>query len=379
MIDWNDEQRALRMSFEELSQTLNSGYSDRESRGEFPEHNWRVVADSGLLGLPFEREWGGLGRDLLTTMFVLEGMGYSSRDTGLNFSVTTHLVSLGVALQRYGNASQKRRYLPSVCDGRVIGAHAITEPEAGSDAMNMRSTARLDGETFILDGTKSYVTNGPLADVFVVYARTGREPGFRGISAFLVDRSTPGLAVGPPITTMGLRTSPFGEITLDSCAVPASQLLGRTGSGFLILEHVLAWEIFSVFATMLGEMDYRLARCVNHATTRQQFGAKLSSFESVSNKLVDAKIAVETSRKWLYDAAQRFARGKNATMDIAIAKLLTSEANINLALTAIQLFGARGYMVENGIEVGLRDAVAGTIYSGTSEMQRKRIATLLGL
>lgn len=378
MIEWTDEQRTIRSSFESLSQELNSGYIDREANCEFSRLHWARVADSGLLGLPFDRAWGGSGHNLLTTMYALEGMGHGSRDTGLNFSVTTHLVSLGVPLHRYGTASQKQRYLPSVCAGRIIGAHAITEPEAGSDAMNMHSSARREGENYILDGTKAYVTNGPVADVFVVYARTG-EPGFLGISAFLLGRDTPGLTVGPPITTMGLRTSPFGEITFDSCVIPATQMLGRAGGGFLILEHVLAWEVFCVFATILGEMEHRLTRCVTHATTRQQFGSRLSSFQSISNRLVDARIAMETSRKWLYDAAQLFASGKNAMMDIAIAKLLTSEANVNLAVTAIQLFGARGYIVETGIESGLRDAVAGTIYSGTSEMQRKRIGTLLGL
>jgi alkylation response protein AidB-like acyl-CoA dehydrogenase len=266
-----------------------------------------------------------------------------------------------------------------ICDGALIGAHAITEPDAGSDAMSMHTTATAAGDSFILDGRKAFISNGPVADLFVVYARTDTSQDFRGVTAFVVERDTPGFTVGPPVEKMGLRTSPFCDLTFDGCKVSGANVLGRLGSGFFILEYVLAWEILCLFVMAVGEMQHRLERCIDHVKNRRQFGQSIGSFQAISDKIVDGKIGVETSRKWLYDTAERHANRENVTMDIAIAKLLTSEANVASAMAAVQLFGARGYVTEYGLEKDLRNAIAGTIYSGTSEMQRRRIATLLRL
>lgn len=312
-------------------------------------------------------------------MYVLESLGHGCRNGGLNFSVSTHIFSAGVPVHRFGSEELKQRYMGRICDGSAIGAHAITEPDAGSDAMSMTTTASADGDCFVIDGRKAFITNGPVADLFVVYARTDQGGDFRGITAFLVERGTKGFTVGPAVEKMGLRTSPFCELTFDGCRVPKRNVVGRVGSGFFILEHVMAWEILCLFVIAVGEMQHRLERCLAHARTRTQFGQPIGSFGAVADKLVESKIGIETSRKWLYETAERFTGRKNVTMDLAIAKLLTSEANVTSALAAIQLFGGRGYVTEYGLEQDLRDAVAGTIYSGTSEMQRRRIATLLGL
>jgi alkylation response protein AidB-like acyl-CoA dehydrogenase len=376
---WDEEQRALRAAIEELGPKLEEGHIERDAGGQFATDGWEMLRQTGLMGLPFDPEWGGLGQSLLTTMYVLEGLGHACRDGGLSFSTSTHLVSTGVPLQRFGSQELKARYLTRVCDGSMIGAHAITEPEGGSDAMAMRTHAELDGDAWVLNGSKSFVSNGPLADVFVVYARTGKQGSPAALSTFLVDRDTPGLTVGGPISKMGLRTSPLSELFFDDCRVPASHMIGSKGAGFLVMDHVMKWEILCSFVINLGEMQHRLERCVQYARSRTQFGKPIGAYQSVSNKIVDMKIAIDTSRKWLYDTGRKLQDGKNATTDVAMSKLVTSEANVSTALAAVQIFGGYGYTAEYGLEKDLRNSVAGTIYSGTSDIQRQRIATMIGL
>ncbi len=376
---FDDDQRALRSSLDDWLEHLSADHLTHDRMGRFPAGKWEIVRRTGLLRLPFDARWGGLEKDLVTTMYVLEGLGYGCRDAGLNFSLATHIFSVGVPVHRFGSDDLKREYMPSICDGSMIGAHAITEPDAGSDAMSMTTTATADGDDFVLSGRKAFITNGPVADVFIVYARTQPGDGFRGITALLVERGAEGFTVGEPMAKMGLRSSPFCELFFDDCRVPRRNIVGRPGAGFFILEHVMAWEILCLFAIAAGAMQHRLDRCLEHARSRTQFGQPIGSFQSIADRLVDVKIGVETSRRWLYETAQRFVRRENVTVDLAVTKLLASEANVTSALAAIQLFGARGYLTDYGLEQELRDAIGGTIYSGTSEMQRRRIAAMLGL
>ncbi|MFB9908963.1 acyl-CoA dehydrogenase family protein [Allokutzneria oryzae] len=379
MIEWNDEQRALRAAATALGEAVGAGHIERDERGEFDRSGWDRLREIGLTGLPVDQRWGGLGQDLLTTMYILEGLGSGCRDTGLSFSLCTHLASTAIPLRRYGSGRVRDEFLPRVAAGTAIGAHAITEPEAGSDIMRLRTTARREGDHFVLNGAKGFVSNGPIADLVVVYARTGRAEDAAGITAFLVERGTPGLSFGRPVSKMGLRTAPLGELYLDDCLVPADHALGAVGSGFLVLDHVMKWEILCSFVVNVGEMRHRLRRCVDYARTRSQFGKPIGSFQAVAAKLVEMKIGVESSAKWLYDTALRLLAGEDVTADLAIAKLVTSESNVASARAAVQLFGGYGYLTEYGVEKDLRDAVAGTIYSGTSEIQRERIAHTLGL
>jgi len=379
VIRWSEDQQALRAGVVAWCAALNEGHLARDAAATFDPDAWKLVRESGVLGLPYGRRWGGLEQDLLTTMYVLEGLGHGCRDGGLAFSVTTHLVSVGVPVQRFGSAELRERYLPGLVDGATIGAHAISEPDAGSDALRMRTSARRDGDRWILHGSKAFVSNGPVADVFTVYARTRAGGGPLGISAFVVERGTPGLTVGPPVAKMGLRTSPMAELFLDECAVPAGNLIGRPGAGFLILDHVMKWEILCSFIVNVGEMQRRFERCLEYARTREQFGSPIGAFQAVSHRIVDMKVRLETARRWLYDTAARLQAGENVTVDVAIGKLLASEANLASALAAVHLHGGNGYMAEFGLEADLRNAVAGTIYSGTSDIQRNRIAAMLGL
>ncbi|HSL09013.1 MAG TPA: acyl-CoA dehydrogenase family protein [Pseudonocardiaceae bacterium] len=379
MIEWNADQVALRAGLARWHDALSAGHIEQDEQGTFSWDKWKLIRQSGILSLPFDERWGGLGQDLLTTMYVLEGLGEGCRDGGLSFSVTTSMASTGIPLERFGSAELKDRYLPRICSGEAIGAHAITEAEGGSDALHMRTRATRDGDHFVLRGSKTFVSNGPVADLFVIYARTHPDGGPLGVTAFVVERDTPGLEIGTPLKKMGLRTSPLSELFFDECRIPAAQVVGRVGGGFLVLDHVMKREILFTFIVNVGEMQHRLDRCLDYARTRTQFGKPIGSYQSVANKMVDMKIRLETARKWLYDTAERLTGGANVTVDIAIAKLLTSESNVASSLAAVQIFGGHGYMAEYGLEKDVRNAVAGTIYSGTTEIQYNRIASMLGL
>lgn len=379
MTEWTDTANALRDGLVRWLEALNAASPGEDGTTSFPWDRWKLVKDSGILGLPFDQRWGGLGTDLRTTMYVLEKLGEGCRDGGLNFSVATHLASTGVPLQRFGTTRQKDTYLPRVCSGDAIGAHAITEPDTGSDALRMRTTATRDGDHFVLTGNKTFTSNGPIADLFVVYAKTHPAGGSLGITAFLVERGTPGFDVGGPVAKMGLHGSPMSDLYFDGCRVPADNVVGRVGGGYRVLDHVMKWEILCSFAISAGTMRHRLDRCVEYANTRRQFGSRIGSYQAISHKIVDMKIGLETSRKWLYDAAEKVMAGTDSAVDVAIAKLVTSESNTASALAAVQIFGGYGYLSEYGLEQQLRDAVAGTVYSGTSEIQRNRIASLLGM
>ncbi|MCF6469989.1 acyl-CoA dehydrogenase [Nonomuraea sp. MG754425] len=379
MREWSDGQRRLRESFAEVFSACGEGHLQRDQGGEFPHAQWKLLAEQGLLRLPFDEKWGGRGEDLLSTMHVLEGLGYGCRDSGLNFAVSTHVVSTGVPVQAFGSDELKARYLPSICDGTAIGAHAITERHGGSDATSMRTTATREGEVYLLNGEKCFVSSGPVADLFLVYAKTDVDQGMFGMTAFVVERDTPGFEIGPPIDKMGLRTSPFCNLTFTDCAVPAANVVGRPGRGYFILDHVMKWEILCSFIISIGAARHRLERCVEFARSRLQFGASIGSCQLIADKIVDMRIGVETAARWLYDTAERFAAGEDVMVDIAISKLLASEANLKSAADAVQVFGARGYLTEYGIEKDLRDATGGTIYSGTSEVQRDKIARMLGI
>jgi alkylation response protein AidB-like acyl-CoA dehydrogenase len=358
---------------------LNALHGADQSTDRFSPEKWEVVRRGGLTRLPFASRWGGLGEDLPGTMRVFEALGHGCRDGGLRFALCTHVVSAGVPLQRFGSPALQDRYLRSLCDGRTIGAHAISEPTGGSDALAMRTTAERHAGGYVLNGVKAFVTNGPIAGVLVVYARTSAQAGPFGITAFLVPSDIPGVHVGEPLPKMGLHGAPLSTLTLDHCEVPDTNVIGRPGSGYLVLDYVMTWEILCTFAATVGVMQHRLERCIEHARTRQQFGQPIGAFQAISNKIVDMKVAVDTARGWLYETARRVTADNDVTTHLAIAKLVASEADVASALAAVQIFGASGYIAATGLEADLRDAVAGTIYSGTSEIQRSKIARTLGL
>lgn len=380
MIEWTDEQKALRKSLDQYGEVLSAGHVEDDANSVFPREKWEVIRESGVLGLPFGKEWGGLGQDALTMTYVLENLGYRCRDSGLLFSVATQMVSVTLPIERFGSDELKERYLRGLVAGEILGAHAISEPEAGSDATAMTTTATADGDDFVLQGKKAFCTSGPVADVITVYAKADTEGAqATGISAFLVETSNPGITVGDPIPKMGLNTSPIGELEFNDCRVPKGHLLGKPGGGFFLLEHVMTWEILCIFIMMVGEMQHRLEVCINYANRRKQFGESIGTNQYIAGKIVDMKIGLESSRKHLYDTAARFAKRRSVVAEISMCKLVTSEANLASALAAVQIFGGAGYMREAGLEKDLRAAIGAPIYSGTNEMQRVRLASMLGI
>lgn len=360
-----------------LGTELSADHLQDDRAGRFRFDKWRALAAAGLFGLPFPAEYGGTALGVAETVEVLQALGEHCLDHGLAFSASTQLASTGTPLARFGSAALKARYLPGVCGGDLIGAHAITESGGGSDALAMRTVARRDGEDYVLSGSKAYVSNGPVADLIVVYARTGT--GATALTPFLVPTGTAGVVRGAPLEKMGLRTSPMCELFLDDVRIPADHVLGYEGGGLLVLDYVMKREILYSFAVTVGRMAGRLARVVEHANTREQFGAPIAANQAVSHRIADLKIGYETSRLWLEHTAAALARRQDVSMDVAITKLVASEAAVASAAAAVQLFGGAGYMSEYGVEKELRDNVAATIYSGSSEIQRDRLAALLGL
>ena len=380
MLNWSDNQIELRNAILKLSDKLNEHVMEFDSRNEFPFAKWKLICETGIPGIPISEEFGGIGENILTTMFLLEGLGYACEDGGLNFATSSHIVSTEIPIQKFGTKAQKKKYLPMLCGGKIIGAHAITEPDSGSDVFSMRTRAKRKGNKYVLNGSKTFITNSPIADLFIVYVVTDMDKGaLRGISAFIVEKGCPGFSIGKPIEKMGLRTSPLGEIYFDDCELHEENVLGKVGSGFLIFNYVMKWEILCSFAINIGEMEKQLEKCITYSRSRQQFGKPIAKYQSIANKIVEMKVGLEASRALLYKAGTLFHRGADAGIDLAIAKIMISETYVQSSLEAIQIFGAYGYMKEYKIEKDLRNSVAGKIYSGSSEIQRNIIANFLGL
>ena len=374
------EQRELKEAAAAFaSAKLNQDLAEREEAGEFPLAAWGACAEFGIQGLPVPAELGGGGADILTTVLVMEALGYGCRDNGLIFSLNAQLWSLELPLVRFGTPAQQRAYLPGLISGDLIGVHAMTEPESGSDAFSMRTRVERKDDGYLLNGTKLYITNAPVSDVVLVFAAHPGRPKMAGVSAFLVEKGTPGFTVTRALGKMGLRTSPMGEVVLDGCRVPAGRRLGPEGAGTAVFSSSMAWERSCILASALGAMRRQLEECVEYARARRQFGQPIGKFQAVSGKVADMYLRLEAARLLVYQAAWLAQQGRPALAEAAAAKLFTSEAWVASSLDAVQLHGAYGYMKEAGIERDLRDAVAGTIYSGTSEIQRVILARMLGL
>jgi len=358
---------------------LNDDVIRRDHDEVFSFSGWKKCAEFGALGLPVPAEYGGMGLGITEVIAVMEGLGYGAGDEGLLFSINAHLWTNTLPILVYGSDEQKRKYLPGLCNGELVGANGASEPDAGSDIFAMRTRAEKQGDCYVLNGTKTFVTNAPVAHLFVVYATIDARLGPTGITAFLVDRDTPGLTVTRGLEKMGLRTSPMAEITFDNCAVPIGNRLGREGRGVEVFESSMEWERGCILASYLGVMKRQLETCIAHVRNRKQFGKAIGKFQSVANRIVDMKVRLDTCRPLVYRIGWLKQHNKPATLEAAVAKLYVSESLIKSCQDALQIFGGYGYMVEQGIERDLRDALGSTLYSGTSEIQRNIVAKCLGI
>jgi alkylation response protein AidB-like acyl-CoA dehydrogenase len=377
---WSEEQLQLRKAVIDFAhQALNGDFARREKVGEFSYDAWRECANFGVQGLPLPERFGGSARDVLTTMLAMEGLGYACLDQGLLFSLHAQMWAIEMPLLKFGTEPQQQKYLPGLCEGTLIGAHGISEPGSGSDAFAMRTRAERRGDRYVLSGSKTFVTNAPVADLFVLFATVDPRKGMWGVTGFLIDKGTKGLSVGPKLDKMGLTTSPTSEVFLEDCEVAAEQVIGKVGQGATIFNHAMAWERSCILASTVGAMEHELEVCLKHAKERTQFGKPIGNFQLVAAKLADMKVRLETCKLLLYRAAWAFGQGEPNGLEGAIAKLSISEAAVMSALDAIQIHGGYGYMREYHVERHLRDNVAARLYSGTSEIQRLIVARHLGL
>lgn len=376
-----DEQVSLRDTVIRFArERLNEGAAQRDRDHAFSRELWRECGKIGIPGLPVPEEFGGSGLDPLSTALTLEALGYACVDGGLVFSLCAHLLSCVVPLWKHGSEEQKRRYLPRLCNGELIGVHAMTELDSGSDAFALKTRAVREGEGFRIKGTKTFISNGPVADLVIVFALTDPQKGFHGgVSAFLVEKGTQGFTVGQRFEKMGIRSSPLGELVFDDVYTSADAVLGGVGAGTAVFTHSMDWERICLFASHIGAMERLLERAIEHARTRKQFGQAIGKFQAISHRIADMKVHLEAARLLTYRAASRLDKARTVSMDAAMAKLFVSESLLKAALDTVQIHGGYGYMTEYEVERALRDAVASTIYSGTSEMQRNIIARWLGL
>lgn len=377
---WDDEQQHFREAVIRFArEELNDGYAEREREGKFDHDGWRKCAEMGIHGLPVPEQYGGAGRDALTTMGVLEALGYGCVDNGLLFSINAHMWTLELPVLNFGSEQQKQDWLPPLCSGELVGANAMSEPDSGSDAYSITTRARRDGDDYVLDGSKVFVSNGSVADLFLVYATVDPEKGPNGVTGFLVEADRVGVSRGAPTKKMGLKTSPMSELYLDGVRVPEANRLGREGAGKMLFADSMTWERSCILASAVGTQQRLLEDSIRYANERKQFGQAIGKFQLVASRIVDMKLRLEASRALLYQAGWKKSQGKSIFLEAALAKLQISESLVATAQDAMQVHGGYGYMVEYGIEREVRDALAARLYSGTTEIQRNLIASLLGL
>ena len=376
-----DEQKLLRDNIVRFAQReLNTDVIERDREGAFSRELWGKCATIGLQGLPVPEAYGGSGVDALSCAIALEALGYGCRDGGLAFALCAHLLACVVPITSHGSEAQKRRYLPGLCDGTLIGMHAITEPNSGSDTFAMRTRAERDGDGWRLNGTKTFVSNGPQGDVAIVFAVSDAAKGFHGgLTAFVIEKGTPGFSAGGKFEKVGLRTAPIGELVLDDVRVSADAVLGGVGAGGQLFGTAMDWERTLLVAVHVGTMARLVETSIAYARSRSQFGQAIGKFQAVAHKIADMKVQLEAARLMVYRSAWRLDNTRNASLDAAMTKLFVSEALVKAAQDTVQIHGGYGFMVEYEVERALRDAIGSTLYSGTSEMQRNIIARWLGL
>jgi len=367
--------RILKFAQEKLNSVVKEQKYPRQAGSE----EWSFCGQFGLLGLCVPKCYGGSGFDALTTARLIEAFGRGCEDMGLVFSVSAHLFACAMPIVEYGSEELKETILPRLCSGEWVGANAITEKEAGSDVFALRTQAVRDNECYSLTGVKSYVTNGPIADATIVYASTNPNHGYLGITAFVVEKNTPGLFIGEPFCKMGLTTTPASLMYLEKCCVPINNKLGNEGQGAQIFKRSMQWERACLFAAYIGMMERQLERTIAYARERRQFGKAISQNQAISHRIADMKLRLEAARLLIYRTCWLFDQGKESALNVSMSKLAVSEAAIQSSLDTIQIHGAVGFAAEAGIERMLRDAIPSTIFSGTSEIQRDIIAKELGL
>ncbi|MCE5219840.1 MAG: acyl-CoA dehydrogenase [Clostridium sp.] len=338
----------------------------------FPIENVEKMAKLGMMGIPFSKEFGGVGGDVLSYIIAVEELSKVCGTTGVILSAHTSLCAS--VINENGTKEQKARYLSDLCSGKKIGAFGLTEPGAGTDASGQQTTAVLDGDHYILNGSKIFITNGGVAETFIIFAMTDKSKETKGISAFIVEKSFPGFSVGKLENKMGIRASSTTELVMENCIVPKENLLSVEGKGFGIAMKTLDGGRIGIAAQALGIAEGAFEETVNYMKERKQFGKSLSAFQGLQWYIAEMDVKIEATKHLVYKAACKKQAGEPYSLDAARAKLFAADVAREVTAKAVQIFGGYGYTKEYPVERMMRDAKICEIYEGTSEVQKMVIA-----
>lgn len=349
--------------------------AERDEEERFDMEIFNKMADLGLTGIPFPEEYGGIGSDYLAYCIAVEELSRVCASTGVTLSAHTSLASWPI--YKYGTEEQKQKYLVPLAQGTKIGGYGLTEPGSGSDAGAMRTTARLDGDHYVLNGSKIFITNGGIADIYVVFALTDPSSKHKGTSAFIIESNFPGFSVGKKEKKLGIRSSPTTEIIFEECRVPKENMLGAEGEGFKVAMTTLDGGRNGIAAQAVGIAQGALDAAIAYAKERVQFGKPISAQQGVSFKLADMATSIEASRLLTYQAAWRESEGLSYGKESAMSKLLAGDTAMKVTTEAVQIFGGYGYTKDYPVERYMRDAKITQIYEGTQEIQRLVISRMI--
>ena len=367
----SDEQEALYAGMLRVGrEVIAPGAAERDLAGRWDPAVWKGLAAVGVPGMPIPEEYGGSGGSIIDCCLVNEALGEGGRDGGLGLSLGAHWVIGTVPIWLHGTEEQKRRWLPGLCDGSLIGSWASTEPEAGSDSGAIRTTAVRDGDDWVLNGTKTFITNGPIADVCTVLAKAPE-----GATAFLVDTRNPGFVVGRELDKLGCRSSPTAEIHLSDCRVRSADVLGEVGNAlWKIAFECFDWERTVMLAGIVGGMRATLDTTIAYAKQREQFGKPIAHHQVIAHKLAQMEINHQVVRNAVYKAAWLKMMGREHMVEASVAKALAGTLSVDNALEAIQVHGGYGYLRDFPVERALRDAKLASLGGGTTEIQKMIIS-----
>ena len=377
---WTEKQQQTKrevLTFAEKH--LNANLTQRDTDSQFHKDLWKKCAEFGIQGFAASKKYGGRFKeiDIMTATLVMETFGYGCRDNGLSFALNAQMWTVQLPVQEFGTEAQKNKFLRPMVSGDAIGCHALTEPDAGSDIFSMTTHAKKVSGGYILNGKKRLITLAPEADIALVFATTNPKLGKWGVTGFFVEKGSKGFTQGHNESKMGLRTVPIGDLLFNECFVPDENRLGKEGAGWAITNYSLEYDRCCILASQLGAMEYQLDQNLKFVKEREQFGQPIHKFQSVSNRIADMKLRLETSRLLLYRVAWLKSQAKSAMLDAALLKLQLSESFVSSSLDSIRNHGGSGFLTEYEVERNLRDAVGGVIYAGTSDIQRNIISQIL--
>lgn len=344
-------------------------------KSEFPWDNVKKMARMDMMGIPYPKEYGGAGGDYISYIIAVEEISRACAATGVILSAHTSLACYPIF--QWGTEEQKKKYLIPMAKGEKLGAFGLTEPNAGTDAAAQQTTAVLEGDHYILNGSKIFITNGGAADVYIVFAMTDKSKGVKGISAFIVEKGFPGFSIGKIEEKMGIRGSMTAELVFEDCVVPKENLLGKEGEGFKIAMMTLDGGRIGIAAQALGIAQAALDEVTKYVKERQQFGRPIGKFQGLQWYIAEMATKVNAARHLVYYAAWRKQNNLSHSMEAAMAKLFASETAMEVTTKAVQIFGGYGYTKDYPVERFMRDAKITQIYEGTSEVQKMVIASNL--